>query len=464
MHSFKRSRNWLSAAAMVLGATAEAKAQGLYLPGGGAAHMSMAGASTASPIDAIGALYWNPAAIGKFGRNEVEVGGAFLFPNFSLESTAPGPFGPRTGSTKSDSGTSVTSNLGIVFQPEQNPITYGLGINMLGGGGINFPGDINNPILSGVGPLGNVQGPIAANLILMQMTPTAAYKLTDRLIVGIGPTIDIAITSFDPAFFGSPDDSNGDGIGQFPSGAHSRPYWGGGVRAGLVYSMTDQLDLGFGYTSPQWFEPWIYHARTELGLPRTLVLNVTLPAIYSWGASYLVTERWRLSTDLRYFDYANTDLYGTPVAQGGLGWKSVFAAAFGTRYQVTDKLAVSGGYIYNDNPISAPNTLFNVQSPLITQNTITLGSTMNVTDGMAISVGYAYAFQNSISGTVREATGYGTKITADAHMLTFSMQFKFGGDNCCHKPAPCGECASSSSVTATEPTRNASTPPGSIGG
>lgn len=464
MHSFKRGRKWLSAAAMVLGATAEAKAQGLYLPAGGAAHMSMAGASTASPIDAIGALYWNPAAIGKLGRNEVEVGGAFLFPNFSLESTAPGPFGLRSGSTKSDSGTAVTSNLGIVFQPEQSPVTYGLGLNMIGGGAINFPGDINNPILAGIGPLGNVQGPIASNLLLMQLTPTAAYKLTNRLIVGVGPVIDIALTSFNPAYFASPDDSNGDGIGTFPAATNQRPFWGGGVRAGLVYSMSDRLDFGFGYTSPQWFEPWIYHSNTELGVPRTLVLNATLPAIYSWGASWLATERWRLSTDLRYFDYANADLYGTPVAQGGLGWKSIFAAAFGSRYQVTDQISVSGGYIYNDNPIPAPNTLFNIQAPLITQHMVTLGSTVNLSDALAISLGYAYGFPNSITGSVREATGVGVKIDTDVHMVTFSMQFKFGGDGSCHKPASCGECASSTSVTATDPTRNAGTPPGSIGG
>ena len=82
------------------------------------------------------------------------------------------------------------------------------------------------------------------------------------------PTVSVALVSFDPAFFGAPDDANGDGIGTFPTGSHSRPFWGGGVRAGAVYSLTDGLDVGFGYTSPQWFETWTYYARTELGQPR----------------------------------------------------------------------------------------------------------------------------------------------------------------------------------------------------
>lgn len=416
----------LAAFAAVLTAPSAASAQGLYLPGGGAAHTSMGGASSATPVDAIGALYWNPAAIGRLGRSEAAIGGAFLFPNFNVESTAPGPLGLRSGRTRSDSGVGIASSLGVVSQPEDSPFTYGLGLATLGGGGVNFPGDANNPILAGVGPLGNVQGPIAANVILLQLTPTAAYKVSDRLVVGFGPTVDIAVTSFDPAYFAAPDDANGDGIGTFPTGSHSRPFWGGGLRAGLVYSVTDRLDAGFGYNSPQWFERWKYYGRNEIGLPRTYSLLATLPAIYSWGLAYRATDRLLLAVDLRYFDYKSTDLFGTPVRDGGLGWQSAFASAVGARYQATDRVALSAGYVYNDNPIPATNTLFNLQAPTITQHTIAVGSTVNVTDAIAMSLGYAYGFHNSISGPVREATGVGVKLDTDVHLFTFTMQFRFG--------------------------------------
>ncbi len=425
----------------VLALPAAGLAQGLYLPGGGAAHIGMGGASTATPVDAIGALYWNPAAIGRLGRSEVAVGGAFLIPDINLESSAPGPFGLRSGRTRSDSGVAPASDVGFVYQPDDSRLTFGMGLATVAAGGVNYPGDVGNPILAGVGPLGNVQGPIADSLLFLQMTPTAAYKLTDRLIVGFGPTVDVAVTSFDPAFFGAPDDANGDGIGTFPSGSHARPFWGGGVRAGVVYSLTDQLDLGFGYTSPQWFEPWLYHARTELGLPRTLKLTVTLPAIYSWGVGYRPTDRLLLAADLRYLDYANTDLFGTAIRDGGLGWRGVFAAAFGSRYQLTDRIAVSGGYVYNDNPIPSVGTLFNVQAPVITQHTVTVGTTMAVTDAMSVSLGYAYAFRNTLTGPVREATGVGVAMDSAAHLITFTMQFKFGGCGCSRPAVACGDCA-----------------------
>lgn len=431
-------------AAVALLAAPAARAQGLYLQGGGAAHLSMGGASTAAPVDAIGALYWNPAAIAKLGRSEVAAGGAFLFPNIHFDASRPTPFGPYAGNTRSDNGVGIGSNLGVVYQPEDDGrLTYGLGLTGIGGGGVNFPGTFANPGLSGVGPLGNVQGPIWSNIGLLQLTPSAAYQATDRLTVGFGPTVSVTFTGFDPAYFGGPDDANGDGIGTFPTGTHSRPFWGGGVRAGLVYAVTDRVDVGFGYTSPQWFETWKYYARDELGRPRTLFLTATLPAVYSWGVGYRPTDKLLLSADLRYFAYKSTDLFGTPVRDGGLGWRDVFAVALGSRYQVTDRAAVSLGYVYNDNPIPSVGTLFNVQGPAIIQHTLAVGSTVDVTDRMAVSVGYALGFRNTLTGPVREAVGVGTELTAQLQQLTFTMQFKFGGCGRCRKSVtPAGDdCA-----------------------
>jgi long-chain fatty acid transport protein len=415
--------------------------------------------STATPVDAIGALYWNPAAIGRLGRSEVGIGGAFLFPNLHLESTAPGPLGQQSGLTRSDSGASLASSLGVVYQPEDSRLTAGLGLFTLGGGGVNYPGDPGNPVLSGVGAFGNVRGPIYSNMALLQLAPTAAFKVTDRLVVGMGPTVDVAMVNFDPAYFAAPDDANGDGVGTFPAGTHTRPFWGGGFRAGLVYSPTERIDVGFGYTSPQWFETWTFHARDELGRPRTLTLTATLPAIYSFGVAVRPTDKWLVGVDLRYFDYKSTDLFGTPVREGGLGWDSVLAVAVGTRYQVNDRVAVSAGYVWNDNPIPSVATLFNVQAPAILQHTVSIGATMNVTEAMSLSLGYAYGFRNTLSGPVREATGVGVEMDAANHSLLFGLHFKFGGGwaktPAC--PDPCDPPTTTASYP-VEPARPATVP------
>jgi long-chain fatty acid transport protein len=398
-----------------------ANAQGVYLNGAGAVQGAMGGASTATPLDGIGALYWNPAAIGRLGHNEVSFGGNVLFPSINVSSSLPRG---ASGSTDSDNGVGMTSTLGLVYQPDDSRLTYGMGIFTLGGGGVNFPGDPSNPVLAPTGPLGKtVIGPVASSMTLIQLAPSLAYQVTDKLIVGIGPTIDISLASFDPAVFGAP---SGTPL-TFPSATHSQPFWGGGVRAGFVYSPTEKLDFGFGYTSPQWLQAWTFQSRDQFGNPLTLTLNPTLPAIYSWGVGWRGIDKLTLALDLRYFDYANAQLFGTSVKNGGLGWNSVFSAAVGANYQLTEKLAIRCGYQYNTDPLANTSTLFNIQAPAILQNTVSAGATVNISDALSASVGYAYSFQNSVTGTASEVPGASVKLSASNQSILFNVSIKFGG-------------------------------------
>ncbi|HQR43393.1 MAG TPA: outer membrane protein transport protein, partial [Gemmatales bacterium] len=269
---------------------------GIYLPGAGAVNGGMAGVSTAKPVDALGAMFWNPAAIGRLGHNEASIGGAFIYPDITLSSSLPQIGGPvLSGSTRSDNGFPLLPSLAIVSKLEEgNPMTLGLGLLSLGGGGVNFPGDASNPVLSPTGPFNQfVLGPIFSSLQLFQLTPTVSYQVTDRLVVGLGPTIDIAIASFDPAYFAAPNINQGQ-LNSFPNAVNARPFWGGGFRAGLVYSVTDTIDMGFGYTSPQWMETFEFNSRDSLGNARRLSLELRLPAIYSWGVAWSAMEQLTL--------------------------------------------------------------------------------------------------------------------------------------------------------------------------
>ena len=55
-------------------------AQGIIFNGVGPINRSMGGASTAAPIDAAGAIYWNPATIGSLERSEVILGMELVLP------------------------------------------------------------------------------------------------------------------------------------------------------------------------------------------------------------------------------------------------------------------------------------------------------------------------------------------------------------------------------------------------
>lgn len=394
----------------------------------------MGGASTAVATDAAGALYWNPATISSLPGSEVVLGSELVLPDIYLGSTVPagafGPLGPATtqsGRTRSDSGVVPTTAVALVYQPDEGQVTYGMGIATLAAGGVNFPGDPNNPLLAPVGPLGQfILGPQAASLMVLSMTPTASVQLTDKLAVGVGGMIDVAAVSFDPAFFGPTSQLRLIDPKQFPTGAHSRPFWGAGFRTGVTYKVTDAVTAGFSYSSPHWFETWQFNARDAAGNPIRFSTPFSLPQIFSGGLSYEGFERFLISADVRWFDYRTTDLLGVPVRQSGAGWDSIWSAALGACFLLTERLSVQAGYLYNQNPISSDLALFNTQLPAITTHTVSCGGHLRLNDFLGLSLAYAHGFENSISGGVFPVLGTSTTIESQYDSIAFNLHIRFG--------------------------------------
>ncbi len=433
--------------------TSNVQAQGLIQPGAGGTHRSMAGASTAMGVDALGALYWNPAAISTLPGSEVVIGGEAIIADIHLGSTVPagafgllGPAVTQSGLTRSDSGVALTSGVGLVYREQDSPMTMGVGIVTLAGGGVNFPGDPANPILAPTGPLNQfILGPQVGSLAVIALMPTVSYQVSDRLAVGGGPMLDISMVSFDPAFFGPPSSPTTPfpppfGLAaSFPTGSHSRPFWGGGFRAGVVYLVTDYLAAGFSFTSPQWFEEWEFNSRDADGNPFTLKTRLSLPTTLSAGVAYTGIERLTLVADVRWLDYRTTDLLGEPVVDGGANWDSVWAFAVGVRYQLTERLAAQAGYLFTENPVSANLALFNTQLPAIIEHTVSLGAYYQVNEWIGMSVAYVHGFENSITGSVTQLPlGTSTTIDAEYDSLAFGLHIKFGPgcgrDSCATAP------------------------------
>src|SRR5437762_2737551 len=139
-------------AAFLLSALPALAQQGFILSGVGPVNRAMGGASTAAPLDASGAIHWNPAAISGLGHSDVDFGVELLYPQVKLSSSLPaGPPGsglppvPLYGITRSDGGVFPLPTAGLVYQPEDSPWTYGLGIFDVGGFFVNYPASLTNP-------------------------------------------------------------------------------------------------------------------------------------------------------------------------------------------------------------------------------------------------------------------------------------------------------------------------------
>lgn len=90
---------------------------------------------------------------------------------------------------------------------------------------------------------------------------------------------------------------------------------------------------------------------------------------------------------------------------------------------------------------------------------------MNVTEVMALSLDYAYGFRNSITAPVREATGVGVSMAGQLQMLTFTLQFKFGGGWAKWLAGPGGcDMPATTATVPVEPARPAALPGPQVGG
>lgn len=412
---------------------ASAMAQGVVFPGAGPINRGMAGASVAAPVD-FGASYWNPAALSGLERDEVLLGTELLFPSIHFQSRLPAgairgafPTTDRFGTSRSNGG--VASNLAVgaswKLAPD-SPLTMGLGMFGLVGGNVNFPGSSQVPVLGPrLPPRFFGVGPVYANMSFIEIKPMLSVQATDRLAVAFAPRILSGSVAFNPAFF-APAERDEYGIASFPPATNGRTFWGGGFEIGLLYEASDSWNVGFAYKSPIWQEKWWFNSYNPDLTPRSIALQAGVPAVYSWGVAYKGLPGAIVDVDLRYLDYPNTPLYGTAVRDGGLNWNGIFAVATGAQYALSDRLTLRGGYLFNTNPINAPQTLFNIQAPAIIEHTLSLGMSLRLADHIVVSAAWVHGFRNDVTGPILQVPGSSARLDAQLDSLVAGITIQYG--------------------------------------
>ena len=302
-------------------------AQGIMLQGVGPVNRAMGGAATAAPIDASGAIYWNPATIGGLASSEVTFGVELLLQTEQVTSAVPG----LAGSTSGEPGVSLIPEVSIVHRNPDSPWTFGLGLLGVAGFKANYPATATNPVLLPQ-PLG--LGRVYAELEVFNVIPTISYALTPQLSIGVGPTLALGKLNMDPLVFASPDDADGNGFPTYPHGLGSRFHFGGGVQVGAYYIGDRGWHFGAAVKSPTWMEKFRFFTENEVGAPRLESVKADLPMVISVGTAYAGFANVLWALDLRYFDYANTDgfraaAYDPTGALTGLGWKNIFSVSTG---------------------------------------------------------------------------------------------------------------------------------------
>lgn len=387
-------------------------AQGFVLPGVGPINRSMGGAATAAPLDAVGAIHWNPATLTGLKQSRFDLGVDLIANRNQVSSTLfEGTPAEITGTTHSHPGVAPLPALGVVYQDPCSDWTYGLGLIGIGGFSVNYPSSVTNPVLTPPPPVGIGTGGGYSRLAVLQIAPTIARGLGNGWSVGIAPTINVADAQLDPFPFVAPNDANGDGFPSYPSGMRSRPRWGLGLQAGVYYQSGLGIDFGLSIKSPQWFEEFEFLATDELGMPIPVATEIEYPMIISAGVSAWLTKSLQAALDLRWVDYENTPRFGDPATFApdgslrGLDWDSVMVVACGLNWQVSPRLALRSGYSYNPSPIADDVVFFSIQAPAVYEHILNIGFSYGLTKSIELSATWVHAFENSVSGPIVSPLG-----------------------------------------------------------
>lgn len=374
-----------------------AHGQGIAVTGVGPVNRSMGGAGTAAPLEAVGALHWNPASISGLPTSEVSFGTELLLADIRLSSSV----GGVAGTTDGEAGVAPIPSIGWVHHVEGTPTTIGLGVYGIGGFRNNMPADATNPLLS--------LGPVFADAEVLQIAPTWSYAISERLSVGLSPTITAARVMFDP-LGPSPITPN------LTPGSGNRVHWGGGFQAGVYYLTENQWHFGFTVKSPQWMEDFRFF--TPGGVTR---FNLDYPLILSLGTAYAGFERWIIAFDIRYFDYNNTSGFAD------FGWSNVLAGALGVQYRLNDACYLRCGFNMNQNPIHAEDAALNLSDPLIQEQNLAAGFSYCLAQNIDLNLAYIYLVNNSVEGPLPPPFGPGDTVRHEinAHSLALGLTVRY---------------------------------------
>lgn len=405
----------LAAAALIVTPPVASATDGHLLHGVGAINSALGGVGIAANASILGASYVNPAGLASFEGTNIELGFELLRPERSVTSS----FGAMTGSTSSVSEWTPIPAFGFTTQLNDR-VVIGLGGLGIGGFGVNYASDPTNPILM---PRPNGFGQVYSNFQLLKIAPAVAWKVSDRLRLGVAANINWSSLAVDPAPIAAPDFDPGpdatpgtaDDRAFYPSGAAADAVFGFGVQVGLQYDVTPTFTVGLAYTSPQVFSDFEFESQRanpnlpNFGEPRSFSFRLDVPAIYGAGVAWMPNEKLLIGADVKYITYSATAGfdergYNPDFSVKGFGWDDIATFAAAVQYKASDRVTLRGGYHYTGNPISDEQSMFNIPAPAIVQHHATGGLGFAVARGVELNIAAYQAFENSIEGPIFRPT------------------------------------------------------------
>jgi long-chain fatty acid transport protein len=408
------------AIALLLGLSGEAIAGGLALTEHGAAATGKANAFAGEANDP-SALFYNPAGITQLPGTQVMIGTSIVYLDSTFRSSTSGE------STQLQDQFPLLPHLYIThrFKQFDERLSIGLGIFTPFGIIIDWPD--------------NWQGRFASTNVKLRVTiyqPTVAFQATKDLSLAAGLRIADVAAEFERQI--------NIGNGESTLRAHDLTANPIGWNVALLYHVTDTTSVGLQFMSE--IQAKVngmadFTGPASLAFPNTgFHSSIKLPPQLVVGISTKIIPRWTFNADIEWEGWRTVgslplSFDGTASALNHPGprlWTNSYVFRIGGEFAATDRIAIRGGYFYDQTPI--PDNTFDPNIPVANLHAITtgLGYKWNAT---SLDVAYLIGFYEKRSidassidpfntGGTGGPTTFGSYSTMP-HVLTISLTQKF---------------------------------------
>ncbi len=368
---------------------------GYFAHGYGMTAKGMGGAATAMTKDAFGGAN-NPATM-VWAGNRYDVGADAFSPIREAGragGASGGDYAPQITSGTSGSDNELFGIPEFGYNKMLND-KMSVGVTVYGNGGMNTDYATN-------GSYNMLNGTTALGVDLMQLlvAPTVSYKVNDKTSVGASALLGFQRFSasglqFFAGFTTSGTTRNLTDIGYDDA-------TGVGARIGIQHKLSDRVSLGAAYASK--VDMSKFDKYSELFAEQG---DFDIPANWNVGIAFQPNDKLTVAVDFQHIAYSdvksiansskNSGSLGTNDGRG-FGWSDMDIAKLGVEYKYNPQMTLRFGYSHADSPIQARDVTFNMLAPGVIEDHVTVGMTYALDKDSELTVSYAHALENSLSG------------------------------------------------------------------
>jgi long-chain fatty acid transport protein len=401
MIGMKRQTQNLSALlSILLSSGGDAHAAGYALVEQSASGIGNAYAGAAASAEDASTIFFNPAGMTYLPDTQLAVAGHAI--RSSIEFRDNGSHrSPQTGGLATQGGDGGDAGdwsflPNVYFTQAVHP-KIKLGI------GVNAPFGLKTQYDSGW--VGRYQA-LKSELKTVNLNPSVAYKVNDRLSLGLGfsalwAQAELTNAVDFGAFLKAP--QRADGQAQLKG-----DNWSWGWNLGAMFQVTEATRVGMAYRSQ-------VHQNLEgnvsfSGVPRPLAAlfyngpvtaRLATPDSVSGSFFHMLNNQWDIMADLTwthwstFHDLTPMRISGVPLSSTAENWRDAFRASLGASFHCNENLKLRTGFAYDQSPVQGA-----YRTPRIPDSDrfwLSIGANYRLTPGSSLDFGYAHIFVTNSS-------------------------------------------------------------------